>query len=412
MKPWSLAERVTYIEGMSPTSRLPALVATLLFFAFALFQAVGTNNLRDFFIFRLGAELAARGENPYDVPRVRGHIAAQYPDAKEFIENSGYFLPPQAVVLFLPFAALPWTAAKVLWAIAIGVAAYFIARLPVMLRDGAQPSRLTAWLLPFVMLLNPLSLAVVVVGQFTIVFVGCVAAGLFCFERGQSYLAAALWAIPFVKPHLAIPLIPLAWYLGGWKPAALLVVLVAILNAAGATLVGGSPLFLREYVNYLPTAREVVAFNRVEMNPNTTSWNRLVYAWGGPLVELGAVTIVAGYLVWLGLVVGRWAVTGEKPSAAWATAATAAGAVVFAQVLVYELLFLFVAAPWMCGLFASGYRVRGWLAVLLLVVHLVPDKVLESSGVDRYYHALAAALFAGLVLWGPASSVTQRGNRE
>ena len=95
-----------------------------------------------------------------------------------------------------------------------------------------------------------------------------------------------LWTVPFVKPHLAIPLIPLAWYLGGWKPAAVLVALVGLLNAVGATMVGGSPLFLRDYLNYLPTAREVVAYNRVEMNPQITSWNRLLYAWDGPLVEL------------------------------------------------------------------------------------------------------------------------------
>ena len=56
---------------MSHVSRLPAVVASLLLFAFALFQALGTNNQRDFFIFRLGAVFAARGENPYDVPRVR-----------------------------------------------------------------------------------------------------------------------------------------------------------------------------------------------------------------------------------------------------------------------------------------------------------------------------------------------------
>jgi hypothetical protein len=386
---------------VTQASRLPALVAASLLFAFALFQALGTNNLRDFFIFRLGAELAARGENPYDVPRVRGHISEQYPDAREFIDNSGYFLPPQAVVLFMPFAMLPWAAAKVAWAVAIGMAGYFIARLTTILREGVVPSRLTVGLLPFVMLLNPLSLAVVVVGQFTIIFVGCVAAGLFCFERGRPYLAAVLWAVPFVKPHLAIPLIPLAWYLGGWKPAAVLVALVALLNAAGATVVGGSPLFLREYVNYLPTAREVVAFNRVEMNPQITSWNRLLFAWDGPLVELGAVTIVAGYLVWFGLVMGRCALANAVPGAEWAAAATAAGAVVVAQVLVYELLFLLAAVPWMCGLFAGGWRVRGWCAVLLLVVHLVPGKVLEPGGVDRYYHALTAGLFAGLVLWGP-----------
>ena len=83
-------------------SRLPAVVAALLLFAFALFQALGTNNLRDFFIFRLGAELAVRGENPYDVPRVRGHIAAQYPGrGREGVRQQlGYFLPPLALVVF------------------------------------------------------------------------------------------------------------------------------------------------------------------------------------------------------------------------------------------------------------------------------------------------------------------------
>ena len=69
-------------------------------------RAFGPDDPRDFYIFRLGAELAARGENPYDVPKVREHIAKQFPadDAKEFVQNSGYFLPPLAVLAFMPFA--------------------------------------------------------------------------------------------------------------------------------------------------------------------------------------------------------------------------------------------------------------------------------------------------------------------
>src|SRR5206468_3895753 len=104
------------------------------------------------------------------------------------------------------------------------------------------------------------------------------------------------------------------------------------------------------------------------------------------------VTIVAGFLVWFGLVVGRCAATNATPSPAWA-AATAVGAVFFAQVLVYELLFLAVAVPWIRGLFASGWRVRAWLAVLLMAVQLLPGKVLEPLRMDGFYHALAAGLF-------------------
>jgi hypothetical protein len=361
------------------------------------------------YIFWLGAELAARGENPYDVPRVRTHIAAQFPDenAKEFVNNSGYFLPPMAVFVFMPFAMLPWMSAKVAWAVVIGLAGYFIARLPGLL-EGTTASRLALVLIPFLLLLNPLALAVVVVGQYTLLFVGCVAAGLFAFERGKPYLATALWVLPFVKPHLAIPLIPLAWYLGGWRPAALLVALLGVLNLAGAWVAGGSPLFLRDYFAYLPTAREVVEFNRVEMNPNITSWNRLVFAWGGPLVELGAWRIIAGYMVWFGLIIGRCAVTNTLPSAAWAAAATAVGGVLCAQVLVYELLFLAVAVPWLRDLFASGYRLRAWLAIVLMAVHLLPGKVLEPIRADDYYHSLTVVLLAVLVLVGPVSEASEK----
>ena len=58
--------------------------------------------------------------------------------------------------------------------------------------------------------LNFLTTALVLVGQTTLLFVGCVAAGQWLYEKGRPWAAALLWAIPFMKPHLALPLIPLA----------------------------------------------------------------------------------------------------------------------------------------------------------------------------------------------------------
>jgi Glycosyltransferase family 87 len=397
------ASQIHPVAHVPGSPGIAPIIAALLLFAFALYQALATDNARDFFIYRLGAELAARGENPYDIPKVRQHVAAHFPgdDAKEFVENCGYFLPPLAVLVYLPFAALPWAAAKVAWAVAVGLAGYCVARLPGLLRtpDSPAPGMLAASVVPFLLLLNPLTLSVVVVGQVTLLSLGCVAAGLWCFDRGRPYLAAVLWAVPFVKPHLALPLIPLAYFLGGWRPAALLVALVAALNLAGATVAGGSPLFLSDYFDFLPSAREAVAYNRVT-NPAITSWNRLLLAAGGPQVELTAVTTVAGYLVWFGLVVGRIAVTGEHPSAAWAVVAVAVGAVLCSQVLVYELLLLAVAVPWVRDLFAGGWRVRGWLAVVLLAVQLMPGKPMEALRLESY-HPLGVALLAVLVLAGP-----------
>ena len=124
-------------------------------------------------------------------------------------------------------------------------------------------------------------------------------------------------------------------------------------------------------------------------------------------MELDAARTVAGYLVWFGLVAGRVALAGTRPSAAWAVAATAAGALVCSQVLVYELLLFAVAVPWLRDLFAAGWRIRGWLAVALLAVQMLPQARMEAIGVAAQ-RPLAVALFAVLVLVGPVAPGKRR----
>jgi hypothetical protein len=387
------------LEKPKPVISPITLIAAFLIFSFALFQGLGTKNGRDFFIYRLGAELAIRGENPYDIERVRNHVAAGYPEedenTKEFINNCGYFLPPMALVIFLPLAAISAVSAKICWAVAIGVAGGFVSRLPGVLRskDSIPLPVLPRSVVPFLLVLNPLTLAVVLVGQVSLLSLGCVAAGLWCLDRGRPYVTAILWVVPFMKPHLALPLIPLLWFLAGWRPTAVLVVLLLALNLGGATLAGGSPLFLRDYLAFLSDAHKTVAFNRVETNLRITSWNRLLLTVGGPLIELSAVTTVAGYLVWLGLIIGRTALSRTRPSASWTVAVAAVGAVLCSQVLVYELVILALMVPWVRDLFANGYRLRGWIAVVLLAVPLIPGIPFPPS--------LGVMLLAVLVLVGP-----------
>ncbi|MCE9563787.1 MAG: DUF2029 domain-containing protein [Planctomycetes bacterium] len=391
----------------------PAIVAALVFFLLGLVSALGPadGDPRDFFIYRLGAQLAVRGENPYNIPTIRQHVAEQFPPSadepieKSFSQNCGYFLPPMAALLYMPFAMLPWFWAKIAWAVVNGFAGYFIARLPLALypRNAPKPPAVLWVIVPFLLLIDP-SIAREIVfptGQTSVLFLGCVAAGLLAYDRGLPYLTATLWVLPFVKPHLALSLIPLLWFLAGWRPTLLLIALVALLNAVGATVIGGSPLFLKEYFDFLPTTREAVKFNQVKLNPSIVSWNRLLFASGGPLIELSAVTTVAGYLVWYGLLIGRWAVSRTWPSAAWATAATAAGAVLCSQVLVYELMFLAAAVPWVRDLFLGGYRYRGGIAVCLLAGHLVPWMTMKEMFGFSAHHPLGVALFALVVLTGP-----------
>lgn len=392
-----------------------AIVAALLLGVFAVVLAVTPKMMPDFFIYRLGSALAARGETPYDLAKIRAHFAQQFPDSdpkqkESTVNNCGYFLPPQAVVVFLPFAMLPFATAKVAWALVTVAAGFAIALLPAWNRRPDEPLArgLVPKLVPFLLLLNFLAIAVLQVGQTTFVCAGCVAAGLWCFDRpgrGWFWFGVLLWAVPFVKPHVALPLIPLAWYLGGWKRAAAVVAVVIALNLIGATLAGGSPLYLKNYLEYLPTAHKEVMFNRVELNPEITSWNRLLLVAGGRLIEQDAITTLASYLVWGGLVLGRVALAGTRPSAAWALAATVAGAAVCPQVLGYESLVLVLAVPWICDLFADGRRGQGWFAVAVLLSMTIPYPWLAAVGFD-FHRPLAAALFALAVLVGPPARAT------
>ncbi len=394
-------------------SHWPAIVAALVFFLMGLSTALGPadGDPRDLFIYRLGAELAVRGENPYNIATIRQHVAEQFPLSadedveKSFQRNCGYFLPPMAALLYMPFAMLPWFHAKIAWAIANGFAGYFIARLPMLLypKDATKPHIFLWGVAPFLLLMDPSFAREIVfpTGQTSVLFLACLAAGLLAFERGHPYLMAVLWVFPFVKPHLALSLIPLMWFLAGWRPTALLIVLVASLNLLGATVIGGTPMFLKDYFDFLPATREAVKFNQVRFNPSIVSWNRLMFAGGGPLIELSVVTTMAGYLVWYGLLIGRWGVSRMRPSATWAVAATAAGAVLCSQVAVYELMLLGATVPWVRDLFLGGYRVRGGIATCLLASHLVPWMTMRETIGLSAHHSLAVALFALLVLTGP-----------
>jgi hypothetical protein len=391
-------------------ARLPAGIAAGLVFAFALFQAIATNHQPDFFIYRLGAGIGLLGVTPYSPRLIRDNVADQFPDPDpgpdSFVNNCGYFLPPMAILVFAPFAMLPWMAAKIAWAIASAGAALAITRVPSLFRrspPGSPKNMLGMQFVSFLLVVNFLTLSIVQVGQSTMVVVGCVAFGQFCFEKGRPTAGVLLWSIAFIKPHVALPLIPLAWYLGGWKRAAALAGAVAGANLAGALIIGGSPLVIRDYFDFLASGHKAVAFNLVERNPEITSWNRLLFVTTGVLIEQTARTTLAAYLILGGLVVGRWAVTGAKPTAAWSAAATAIGAVWCPQVLAYEVLFLAFAVPWVRELFESGHWLRGIMAALLLTVQLVPFETFAAIGIE-FHRPLAVALLAVLVVLGPVSA--------
>ncbi|HEX4607581.1 MAG TPA: glycosyltransferase family 87 protein [Urbifossiella sp.] len=386
----------------------PAAAAALLVLAFGVFQALAANVFPDLFIYRYGAELGLRSQNPYDTAAIRSAVAVQFPeenpDENAFVNNCGFFLPPGAVAVFAPFAALPWPNAKLLWGAVNGLAAFVIARVIVLFRPAGQPTGpdLVRLVLPFILVLNFLTVAVVMVGQTAVVAAGGVIAGLVAFGRGWNIAGAILWALPFVKPHVALPLLPLAWYLGGWKRAAAVAAVVGGLNLMGAFFVGGSPLFLRDYVTLVGAGHKGVVFNLAERAYEMTSWNRLLFVIGGErwLVEQSAGTMLLSYAVGFGLVLARCLLAWTRPSETWALAMAAALSVVCPQVLGYELVGLVLAVPWVRDLFAAERRGWGLTAVLLLGAQLIPFQTADAIGID-WHRPAGAMAFAVLVLAGP-----------
>jgi len=171
--------------------------------------------------------------------------------------------------------------------------------------------------------------------------------GYAAITRGRPVLGALAWSVLFVKPHLAFPLLPLAFALGGRRCGFTLIAAVFAGNLLGLAL-SPNPLGLpTEYLRHLAGGHTLVKYNSVEFNPLLTSWNAALLAAGGPAVELGVVGTLAGYAVALAVVLARCRCGGAD--GAWLLAVGTAVAPVVCQVLGYEMLLLVGVMPLVAG---------------------------------------------------------------
>jgi hypothetical protein len=318
------------------------------------------NHHEDLWIYRSAAEMGRQGISPYNPDRIHTKVAEQYPSDDNFINNSAFMYPPPALLVYAPLTFVSWEVAKPLWcgvSILIGAAAAWGLR---RFSDSSLPGWFPAAAVAAV-LLNPLSMFTLVVGQTPLLFLACVTVGQWVWVNGWKRFGCLLWAVAFLKPHIALPLLPLAWYLGGWRRAVEVVAWVAVLNIVAGLVMVGDPLFVWDYLWYIQQGHQSVEFNRVAVNKQITGWNRLVVAGGGPAIELGMAGTVAGYLVLGGLATGRLWLGGVKPTASWMLAVTGCAALVCCQLLPYELPLLCLTLPYLGELLASG-RSRDKLA--------------------------------------------------
>lgn len=368
------------MNGQMP--RLLLLVG-LIVYGFLSARSLLKNDQLDFYVYRMGAKFALAGESPYNTPLMEAEVAKAFPPENEnsFANNCGFFLAPQTIALFAPFAMLDWDIAQILWflvltgcALACGTLAFTFGR--------DQTQRGNGWaVIILVVLLNPITQPSLVVGQTTLLLVGSIALGQLCFERGRPTLGCLLWAIPFIKPHLAILFLVLAMVLGGWKRAAGIALFAGILNLLGGWVLRGNllgaVLLPREYLEYLGSGHKAVVFNLVEQNYQILSWNRMVAALGGPAINLRVSMTLGGYALWIVLLACRLR-RRDNLNLAYLLACTAVGTLFFAQVLAYEMLLLALLAPLIAQLFDADCRGDFWTLIGLLVFLLIPLNVMDQ----------------------------------
>lgn len=345
-----------------PLAGIATMLAVLIAGWWAGRVAVQDNHHEDLWIYSAASRMAFAGTSPYSTERAHAAVAEQFTDP-DLLKNAAYLRPPATLLVFAPFTGSDWQLMKLLWcAVTILLGALAAWHLSAFTEATLPPWFTSA--AAVVVLCNPLTLFVLIVGQTPLFVIAAIVLGQAAHRRGRVHLGAALWALAFIKPHVALPLIPLAWYLGGWRRAAEVVAFAGLFNILAGVLTVGSPLLVLDYLKYLPEGHASVKFNLVSGNEQITSWNRLLLPCGGPAMDLGLTGTLAGYAVWFGLVWARLRTQGGQDSA-WLLAVAACGALLCCQSLPYELPMLVLVLPYLGELFVSG-RGRDQAAALVI----------------------------------------------
>jgi hypothetical protein len=336
--------------------------------------SVSRGGVKDFLVMDLGTRVALGGHNPYETTALQAPFAAHARREGQPApgEEAGFFYPPQALLLFAPFALLPWAVAKWAWIGFLTMLGVACAPLAWTFRGKADAHALAGAVVVAGLLLNPVTPGVLAVGQTALILCASVALGEWAFERGWNVAGVVVWSLVAIKPHLGLPLLVLAGVVGGWRRFLAVGAMVAALNLLGALITTGSPATLLDYLRYLQGSHLSVSYNQVE-NDQIVSWNRVAYLLGGPRIDLKAATILAGFAVWGGLLVVRaWLDRPERWSPALALAGAATGALLCTQAHGYDLVLLVLLVPHMLWLWERGHRRDAAFLALLLALAVVP----------------------------------------
>lgn len=233
------------------------------------------------------------GLNAYD-PEVASRLGANQ-------SAGGFFYPPQIAPLCLMLAAFPWTQAKVVMTllnvICAGVLAFFCVLLVKQpkLKSLKVPGSGLWWFIPAIVLGNPFTFQVIMLGQTTLVVTTALVSGWYYAYRDKWMLSGVLIAISTIKPQLS--LLVILWLLleRRWRILAVAAVTTLIFCLVPMVITGPIDVFFHWFAS-LGEHKNV--FANVLGFPAVFSIQNLLYTAGikvPPLLPLG---IVITGLLW------------------------------------------------------------------------------------------------------------------
>ncbi len=233
------------------------------------------------------------GLNAYD-PEVASRLGANQ-------NAGGFFYPPQIAPLCLMLAAFSWTQAKVLITLLNVFCAGILAFFCVLLVKQPQVKQLKVtgssplWFIPAIVLGNPFTFQVIMLGQTTLVVTTALVSGWYYAYRDKWILSGILIAISTIKPQLS--LLVILWLLleRRWRILAVAAVTTLIFCLVPMVITGPIDVFFHWFAS-LGEHKNV--FANVLGFPAVFSIQNLLYTAGIKVPQLLPLAIVITGLLW------------------------------------------------------------------------------------------------------------------
>ncbi|MEQ9358322.1 glycosyltransferase family 87 protein [Coleofasciculus chthonoplastes] len=234
------------------------------------------------------------GSNAYD-PNVGSRLGANQ-------SLGSFFYPPQIAPLCLLLSAFPWTQAKVVMTLfnifSAGVLAFFsllLVKQP-QVKQLRVPGASARWFIPAVVIANPFTLNIIVLGQTTLIVSAALVSGWYYAYRDKWVLSGVLIAIATIKPQLSMLVI--LWLLleRRWRILAVATVTTLIFCLVPMAVSGPIDVFFHWFATL---GKHKTIFANVLGTGGVFSLQDLLYTAGmkvPPLLPLGIV--LTGLLWW------------------------------------------------------------------------------------------------------------------